>query len=660
VIEAGDCEELWFIREPADYEQPNRQGETGVAKKLREVIDTYNTDTADGRGAINVYRRLRDLHKKGRYFRIYGNHDSFLRTDQAASRLLMAEFQKDGGPPLEIFDAFVIPGVKSMLDHSWFDLLNELMSAAKGGLSAAQLQTVLKGRLGLDSNDYNDARSKCRMLVTHGHQFDFWNCEENQLLGLIISNTVATFVDRNMDPFLDLQGLAIQGNPLFQFDDLFASLPILSSWVSRQPAVKNAHRIQHMDNRQRRLSDNVMYKESLATLLGTFGLALNDEQGRTPAQSRKELDLTTLPGVREYLRRHHSHHICIGHTHNPHSQPFMTLSSISELAPPLKPVVERLRSVLPFEPMIKTRYFNSGTGGWMEGVIWAIEIDESGQARLVYWTENSRGPEYMDWELQPLPESLKNQLLNGLTTALPNLVKDAAPDLGAFIRELERRLSELKVTPEEIRSIVYERLIIPLDALGVALAREAASLKRHVDQVLRDVDKTVEDADEFLRKQWQMARDFFGDVVLTVKQRSLGGSASEVERFTITAPVPQESRAPLARLTSTYVSQGYEPEAALHFGALALGAFERFPRNWPTLGPPIETMAPRARLYDAPSPALHAMVSTLWMFPPAGTTVQIGDDELTSRVELLANGSSMRLSVTVKRKLSAAAGLPLV
>ncbi len=659
VLEAGDCEELWFIRDPADYEQRNANGETGVARKLREIIETYNTDAPAGTPCSNVYRRLRELHKKGRYFRIFGNHDSFLRTDAAARRILTAEFQKDGAPALEIYDAFVIPGVKSMLDHNWFDLLNELMSASKTGPSQATLQAMMKGRLGLDANDYNDPRSKCRMLVTHGHQFDFWNCEENQLLGLIISNTAATFVDRNMDPFLDLQGLAIQGNPLFQFDDLFASLPVLSSWVSRQPAVRTAHTVQHMNNRQRQLTDNIMYKESLAALIGTFGFALNDEQGRTPAQSRKDLDLTTLAGLREYLRRHHSHHICIGHTHNPHSQPFMTLSSISALAPPLGPLVDRLRKVLPFEPLLKTRYFNSGTGGWMEGVIWAIEIDEAGQARLVYWTENSKAPEYMDWELQPLPDAIKSQLLKGLTTALPNLVKDATPDLGAFLRELERRLAELKVTPEEIRAIVYERLVIPLDALGTALSREAAGLKRHVDQVLRDVDKSVNDAEDFLKKQWQGARDFFSDIVLSVKQRSLSGSVTEMERFAITAPVPPESRAYLSRLTSTYAAQGYPKDAALHFAALALGAFERFPRNWPTLGPPIETMAPRSRQFDAPSPALHAVLSTLWMFPPAGTVVPISNDELASRVELIANGTSLRLTVTIRRKAPSQAALPV-
>jgi hypothetical protein len=147
-----------------------------------------------------------------------------------------------------------------------------------------------------------------------------------------------------------------------------------------------------------------------------------------------------------------------------------------------------------------------------------------------------------------------------------------------------------------------------------------------------------------------------------------------VERFVLTAPVPAASRTELTRLRTMYSAQGYAADAALHYGALALGAFERFPRNWPTLaGPPrsatrrgaarSETAAPgRVTSFDVPSPALHALITTLWMFPPAGETVRIGTDELTSRVELLQNGSSLRLTVTVRRASApaAVAGAPLV
>lgn len=669
VLEAGDCEELWFIRDPAEYMRPNARNETGVVKTLREIIETYSQGPDDG--PINVYARLRNLHRNGRYFRLYGNHDSFLKTDPAAQVLIKSVFNRPGTPAFQIYDAFVIPGVKTMFDHSWLDLLDDLASASRSGTPTAPMDQVLRGRLGLDSNDYTE---KCKMLVTHGHQFDFWNCEQNQLLGLIISNTVASFVDRNMDPFLDLQGLAVQGNPLFQIDDLFASLPVLNSWVSRQPAVKAAHRVQHMDNRQRQLTDNIMYKESLAALLGTFGLALH--HGNTsPSQSRASLDLTSVAGIQEYVRRHHSHHICIGHTHNPHSQPFMTLSSLAALAPPLAPLISRLRALLPgnFEPMLKTGYFNSGTGGWMEGVIWAIEVDQTGQARLVYWTDTSRRPESMDWELQPLPRRIKDRLLSSLTSVLPNLARDAAataggtPNVGGFASALAQRLAALNISREEISSIVYERMIVPLNALGAAFTREAASGTRQATRALRDLDAAVGNVEGFLRGQLQIARDFMSDVTLTVRQRLLSGvvQGREQQQFVLTAPVPAGARAQLERLRNLYVAQGYPADRALHYAALAFGAVSNFPRNWPTLGAPIrnwlpvigrrEAMAPTAMFPNAPSPALHAMVTMLWMFPAAGEPARIGSaaagavDELSSRLDLLANPSILRLTVTIRR-----------
>jgi len=57
---------------------------------------------------------------------------------------------------------------------------------------------------------------------------------------------------------------------------------------------------------------------------------------------------------------------------------------------------------------IKTRYLNSGTVGWWQDIIWAIEITETAQPRLVYWAEEDMSPVVMDWELEdqgPLPGS---------------------------------------------------------------------------------------------------------------------------------------------------------------------------------------------------------------------------------------------------------------
>src|SRR4029079_17640714 len=111
-----------------------------------------------------------------------------------------------------------------------------------------------------------------------------------------------------------------------------------------------AHGVQHTPNDQRLLHDSIMFSESVATLYGTFGIALNwvDAAGNevTPAQSRTQLDLTTPRGLMDYLSRHHLHHMCIGHTHNPHSQPAITLQNLATVAMPLAPVIKKIQSAL--------------------------------------------------------------------------------------------------------------------------------------------------------------------------------------------------------------------------------------------------------------------------------------------------------------------------
>ena len=147
------------------------------------------------------------------------------------------------------------------------------------------LANVLRGRLGMDSGDYS---IDTRMLVTHGHHFDFWNCPENQILGLLIANSVGMFiVDRNIDPFLDIRGIALQGNPYIDFADAFAGWPVFNSWVSHDPSVRFAHQVQHMPNLDRQLIDSIMFSETRAALIGTFGIALNYTE---PAEEEEEDD----------------------------------------------------------------------------------------------------------------------------------------------------------------------------------------------------------------------------------------------------------------------------------------------------------------------------------------------------------------------------------
>jgi hypothetical protein len=54
----------------------------------------------------------------------------------------------------------------------------------------------------------------------------------------------------------------------------------------------------------------------------------------------------------------------------------------------------------------KTRYLNSGTVGWWENLIWAIEVTGDAQPRLVYWSGEDSEPVAMDWELHDQDEDV--------------------------------------------------------------------------------------------------------------------------------------------------------------------------------------------------------------------------------------------------------------
>ncbi len=95
--------------------------------------------------------------------------------------------------------------------------------------------------------------------------------------------------------------------------------------------------------------------------------------------------------------------LCVGHTHNPQSRPWV---SLLDRFNPWRD--KRSSAFRAFERAfsLKTRYLNSGTVGWWEGVVWAIQITPEGVPRLVYWSDEDREPVTMDWELtdeQPLP-----------------------------------------------------------------------------------------------------------------------------------------------------------------------------------------------------------------------------------------------------------------
>ncbi|MDZ7318288.1 MAG: hypothetical protein ONB11_03985 [candidate division KSB1 bacterium] len=350
VLEVGDCDELWFFR---DYS-------IGPREKLQQIVATHQA----------VYDRLFKLHRAGRYIRVYGNHDCYIRRPDVFA-VLQEIFDKDRAPtepPFAVYDFAIIDGVKTM-DES-----------------------IL--HFGLDSTPYT---SKAPMIIAHGHQWDFWNCDENNIIGKLIVSAIATPVDFLDDPFIDAGGIAFSGSPIINFADVLANAFILQSFPAYLPARKLAHRIQHLRDRKRHTKDNIFYLESLAALTGAT------------------IKVKKAPDVTEYQK---NNLICLGHTHYPQSQPYYNLRSLIPFIAPLiinleQGISHRVHGLFrPQMAFVKSRYFNSGTAGWMEGVVWAIQVDETGQARSIYWTRDTRidCPQTMDWELPVMEEELRKKL----------------------------------------------------------------------------------------------------------------------------------------------------------------------------------------------------------------------------------------------------------
>ena len=339
VLEGGDCEELWFIRYPVYHLAPDpATGFTGFKKQLQETIDSHP----------EVYAKLRSLHHRDRYFRIFGNHDSYLR-DPDMLAVLRAEMEKPvngaAGKPFDVFDFFVIDGVKRMTESRLFETIGR-----DGSLSLGNLPQSIG--LGMDARDYTRS---CRMLVTHGHQWDFFNCDSNNWLGKLISNAVATPFDRAMDLAIDARGLALSGSPTVDFRDALAKLFLFDNWPGREPAVKFAHAVQHLPNGARILSDGLMYRESVTAILGTKFTAINYTPASgaeiTPQQSMLDVQAGRLD-LFEYSERHHSHHVCIGHTHNPQSQPYFRLLPFVQELPVVRDMVTTLDAFVPVKSQV--------------------------------------------------------------------------------------------------------------------------------------------------------------------------------------------------------------------------------------------------------------------------------------------------------------------
>ncbi len=390
VLEAGDCDELWYYR---DFSKRPRE-------KLEEIVETHKP----------VYDRLVKLHQDGRYVRLYGNHDACVRKPWVFEVLqnIFDRDKKPGEPPFEIYDFAIIEEVKTM-DESTLNF-------------------------GLDSEPY---KLKMPMIVAHGHQWDFWNCDHNNIIGKLIVSAIGTPIDFLDDPFKDAGGISYSGSPVIRFDSMLSKAFVLSNFPGPTPARRFAHHIQHLDDFERTTVDDVFFLETLAALSGA-SIAVKKS---ADSEETNKMNL-----------------ICLGHTHHPQSQPYFDLK---RLVPFLGTWITKLESKItekthglmkPELSLIKSRYFNSGTVGWMEGVIWAIQIDETGQARQVFWTRDTRPecPQTMDWELPWMDDELRKKLevkkgsflntIEDLSTLIDPLIDSA---LSSIIRSLALPFEQL-------------------------------------------------------------------------------------------------------------------------------------------------------------------------------------------------------------------------
>lgn len=516
VIEAGDGEELWFIR---DFETFN-----GPVEMLNNIISMHQP----------LYDKLADMYRRGRYWRLFGNHDSYIR-DQAVFDVIASQFafpNEQTGEPFDLYDYVIIPGVKTMADGAIGEMLG---TVASGDPNA--IKQIFLDRIGLDSEPYTQRKP---LIVTHGHQWDFWNCDPNNLIGKLLANSVGVPADMLTDPFVDTAGLNMAGNVLFNFQELLAGLPVFNNFPAYAPAVTFAHKIQHLPDSDRLLIDDIFYLETLTALSAWLTMPLTtqiDGQARTWAQT-----LAGLPGTIGDIPAHLFNQIMVGHTHYPQARPYLDLEGLlGPVADLLDPVRDALADLMfgirPSLNFIQPAYYNSGTAGWMEGVIWAIEINEHGEARLIYWTQDTRldRPQQMDWQLPRMDETMRNAL-NARKAEVEQYFQDMPALFGAAVRESLQNAGNIAALP-------FSLLLDNADALL------ATSVSTQVREFSFDGLSDVTDGDFLAHTQAQV-----GQVGQWLVKVFLGllhdktDSSSPSRTFTLSIDLPDEIDAALNQI----------------------------------------------------------------------------------------------------------------
>ena len=343
VVENGDCEELWVV--------PSVQKHAGVRARAERII---------ARDGIHheVYELLAALHAQGLYFRTRGNHDDFWTLAPENEKILRDTWFTGGPVPFQVWDALIIPGVLTMEDD-YLGVLKKIRTAKKRKepVDVEELADLIP--VGLTPERYRERKP---LFIMHGHQTDFWNCDEHNEIGKILANSIGVVMDGMTTFPYHLRGIDFGGNPVVKFEDLMLKIPQVENWLPPDAAKRLSRQIEQAVT-GRKIVDSVYYCE---TLTAALALALK------------------YPGAKGLLQVQ----ILVGHTHWPQSRPHLHLGKV-EVPGLQKEVAIKL----------PTCYYNGGTCGWWEGVLWGVEITAYGQPKLFYWERNSQEPNYMPWEL---------------------------------------------------------------------------------------------------------------------------------------------------------------------------------------------------------------------------------------------------------------------
>jgi hypothetical protein len=455
VIENGDCEELWY---------PPGMTDGDPLPRARSILNKH----------ADVYDILLRMHQAGRYFRLRGNHDDYWVNNGNMGPL--RQCFKD--PNFTIWDALVIPEVKTMESELW-EVLWKIVKEWDDLDSQEILERLLDQiPLGLSPDHYH---SKKPLFILHGHQLDFWNCDEHNYLGKAITRGIAFPAD-GIDalPYF-LKGIDWDGNPLIKFWDILAKIFPWDYWPPEDFALDLTRRIENMEELDRKLQDSLSFSETFAALLPAF-LKYNGEGASL-------ID----PAVQ----------ILIGHTHYPQSRPHLTSHDL-------------ISSGNLNERLVKVSYFNSGSGGWWEGVVWAVEITEKGQPRLVYWERNSPLPHLMSWELHA-PEIDWKKYLDPIKEFFEDQFEWIEKYLKELLDSLASRLKGLatfETFESQLREVRGQALSFDLTALSPAQQYQSLSLALWV--LLRSKAAETKDSPATLEIKLQLAK-------IPQGERSFGG-----------------------------------------------------------------------------------------------------------------------------------------